>query len=135
MKRCAQGLQCNIEDQAHVADLGAGKVLENRNEVQEFVVVRVREPAADGNGVLRVENVRRGRVVDDDGVLEITTNLRQILVPVRRDTVHRKRMATYFYIVSLMVVTAFAEEAVVHHTVDVELIEKRVTVLSWSVSV
>jgi len=38
--------------------------------------MRVREPAADGDSVLRVKNVRRGRVVDDDGVLEITTNLR-----------------------------------------------------------
>jgi len=41
--------------------------------------VRVREPATDRDSVLRMENVRRGRVVNDDGVLEITTNLGEIL--------------------------------------------------------
>jgi hypothetical protein len=41
--------------------------------------VCVREPAADGDGMLRVEDVRGRRVVDDDGVLEITANLREVL--------------------------------------------------------
>jgi hypothetical protein len=36
---------------------------------------------------------------------------------------------TYLYVISLVVVTTFAEEPVVNNTVDVELIEERVTVL------
>ena len=39
----------------------------------------VREPAADGDGVLGMENVRGGRVVDDDGVFEVASNLRKVL--------------------------------------------------------
>jgi hypothetical protein len=35
----------------------------------------------------------------------------------------------YLDVVSLVVVTTFTEEPVVHNTVDVELIEQRVTVL------
>jgi len=39
----------------------------------------VREPAADRNGVLRVEDVTGRRVIDDDGVLEIPAQVRKIL--------------------------------------------------------
>jgi hypothetical protein len=68
-------LQSNIKHQTDIADLLAGKILKHRYQVEELVVVCVREPAADGNGVLRVEDVRRGRVVDDDGVFEVATDL------------------------------------------------------------
>jgi hypothetical protein len=37
--------------------------------------VSVREPATDGNRVLRMEDVRRGGVVDDDRLLQVTTDL------------------------------------------------------------
>lgn len=39
----------------------------------------IREPAADGNGVLRVEDVGRRRVVDDDRFLEVTSDLGKVL--------------------------------------------------------
>lgn len=39
----------------------------------------VREPAADRDGVLRVEDIRSRRVVDNDGILQITTDLREVL--------------------------------------------------------
>ena len=68
-------LQSNIKHQTDIADLLAGKILKHGYQVEELVVVCVREPAADGNGVLRVEDVRGGRVVDDNGVLEVTTDL------------------------------------------------------------
>ena len=55
--------------------MAASEVFEDGYQIEEFVIVRVREPAADRDGVLRVEDVRRGRVVDDDGVLEIATDL------------------------------------------------------------
>lgn len=68
-------LQGNVEDEADIADLGYGQVFENWYQVEELVVVGVREPGADGDGVLRVEDVRSWRVVDDDGIFQITANL------------------------------------------------------------
>lgn len=41
--------------------------------------MRVGEPAADGDGVLGVEDVGCGRVVDDDCFSEIATDLREVL--------------------------------------------------------
>lgn len=68
-------LQSNIKHQTDIADLLASQILKHGYQVEKLVVVCVREPAADGNGVLRVKDVRRGRVVDDDGVLKIATDL------------------------------------------------------------
>ena len=39
----------------------------------------VGEPGADGDGVLRMEYVRGGGVIDDDGLSEVTSDLRKIL--------------------------------------------------------
>lgn len=68
--------------------------------------MRVREPTADGHGMLGVEDVGCGRVINDDGVLEVTSDLRQVLD-----------------VVSLVVVAALSEKTVVYHLVYVELIE------------
>jgi hypothetical protein len=76
-------LQRNIKHQANIADLGTGKVLKHWYQIQKFVVVSIRKPAADRDRVLRVENVRRGRIVDDDGVLEVSTDLGKILHAVK----------------------------------------------------
>jgi hypothetical protein len=65
--------------------------------------------------VLRVENVRGRRVVDDDRVLQVAANLRQVLD-----------------VVTLVVVAAFSEQPVVDNLVDVELVEERVAILSWN---
>jgi hypothetical protein len=92
----------------------ASEILEHRYQVEEFVVVCVREPAADGDGVLRMKNVGGGRVVDNDGILEVTANLGEIL-----------------YVIALVVVAAFTEETVVDDAVDVELVEERVTILGY----
>ena len=70
------------------------------------------EPTADGHGVLRVEDVGCGRVVDDDGVFEIAADLGQVLD-----------------VVSLVIVAAFTEKPMVNNIVDVKLIEKRIAVL------
>lgn len=74
------GSQANVQDHADILDLGPSKILENRNEVKQFIVVCVREPAADGNRVLRVEDVGSWRIVDDDGFTEVTANLREVLL-------------------------------------------------------
>ena len=41
--------------------------------------MRVGEPAADGDGVLRVEDVGGGGVVDDDCLAEVAADLGEVL--------------------------------------------------------
>jgi len=50
-------LQRNIQDHADIADLWPGEVLKDWNEVKQFVVVGVAEPAADWYGMLGMEDV------------------------------------------------------------------------------
>lgn len=77
----------------------------------------IRKPTANRDSVLGVEYVGSGRIVDDDRVLQVPSYLRQIL-----------------HVIALMIVAAVAEKSVVHHVVDVELIQERVTVLQQNVS-
>lgn len=81
--------------------------------------MRVREPTADRNGVLRVEYVRCGRVIDDDCVLEISSYLGKILFI----CVNRARPGatkwTHFDVVALMVIATFTEQAMMHNPVYV----------------
>jgi hypothetical protein len=64
--------------------------------------MRIREPTTDRYGVLRVEDVRCWRIVDDDSFSEISSNLGKV-----------------FNVISLVVVTTFTEEAVVNDVVDI----------------
>lgn len=68
--------------------------------------MRIAEPTANGNSVLRVEDVACRRVVDNDRVLEISAYLAQI-----------------FDVVALVIVAAFAEQSVVHNVVDIQLVQ------------
>jgi hypothetical protein len=124
-------LQRNIKHQANIADLGTGKVLKHWYQIQKFVVVSIRKPAADRDRVLRVENVRRGRVVNDDGVLEIATDLGKVLHAVSVTSDRQLVLTAYLDVVALMIVTALSEKAVVHNTVNVEYIKQRITVLGF----
>lgn len=72
----------------------------------------IREPTADGNGVLWVKDVRCWRVVDDDGTFQVSPDLRKI-----------------FDIVTLMVVATLAEKPMMDDVVDIQLIQQGVTVL------
>lgn len=65
-------------------DLLSSKILENGNQVKQFVVMCVREPAADGYRVLRVENVGGGGVVNDDRFAKVAADLRKILLEVSK---------------------------------------------------
>jgi hypothetical protein len=72
--------------------------------------VCVGEPAADWDGVLRVENVRRWGIVDDDRVLQVSANLRQVLQKLARVVLKNAYyVVAYLHVVALMVVTTFAE--------------------------
>ena len=72
-------LQRHIQHQAYVSDLRGGQIFQNRDEVHQLVVMSVGEPRGNRHGVLRMEYVRRGGVVDDDCLAERTTDLAQIL--------------------------------------------------------
>lgn len=56
--------------------------------------------------MLWMEDVRRRRVVNDNGLAQVTANLGEILD-----------------IVALMVVTTFSEKAMVHNIVDIKLVK------------
>lgn len=72
-------LQCDVEHQTDIADLRACQVFEHGYKIQELIVVCIREPAANRYGMLRMKDVRCGRVVDDYGLAQITPDLREIL--------------------------------------------------------
>ncbi len=92
----------------------------------------VREPAADGNRVLRVKDVRGWRIVNDDRFSEVTAYLRKILLDwldTMRIECEMKYGATNLDVVSLVIVAALAEEAMVHYIMNIQLIQQRVTIL------
>ena len=62
--------------------------------------------------MLGVEDVGCRRVVDDDGVLQLTPNLGEVLD-----------------VVSLVIVAALSEKPVVHDVVDIKLIKERIAIL------
>lgn len=88
--------------------------MQYRDQVQKLVVVSVAEPAANRHGMLRVEDVARRRIVDDDGLLEIAADLTEVLD-----------------IVALVIVAALAEQSMMHNVVYIQLIEERITVLGY----
>lgn len=61
-------LKRHVQHQANIRDLVTSQVFQNWYQVEQLIVVRVAEPATDRHGVLRVEDVARRRVVDDDGL-------------------------------------------------------------------
>ena len=79
--------------------------------------MRVREPTADWHGVLWVEYVGCWRVVDDDGIFQIASNLRQIL-----------------NIVALMVIATLPEKAMMDNFMNIQLIQKGISVLQHCIS-
>lgn len=121
-------LQSNIKHQANIADLSSGEVLEDGYQIEKFVVVSIRKPAADRNRVLGMEDVRGGRVVNDYGILEVATNLREILYSVSLEE-DCQVCDAYLDIVALVIIATLAEKTVVNNAVDVQLIKKRIAVL------
>ncbi len=66
-----------IEHRAHIVDLC--QIFQERNEIEQFSVIHVVEPAVDGHRVVRMEHVGRGRVIDDDDVGQFPAELREVL--------------------------------------------------------
>ena len=59
--------------------ISRSEALEVRYELHELAVVHIVEPGRARHGVVRVENVRGGRVVQYDRLTEIATEPAQIL--------------------------------------------------------
>lgn len=59
-----------------------------------------------------MEDVRGWRVIDNDGVFEVASNLGKILD-----------------VVSLVVIAALSEQTMVDYFVDIKLIQQRITIL------
>jgi hypothetical protein len=55
------------------------KLDEQRDQVIQLAVLGVIIPWNDGHGALRLQHVGRGRIVQDDGVLHVSSNLTHIL--------------------------------------------------------
>jgi hypothetical protein len=104
--------ESDVENEAHVPDLVRRQVFQDRYEIQELIVVRVREPAAYRQCMLRVEDVGRWRIVDDDGVLEISSYLGKVLD-----------------VVALVVIAGLTEKTMVNHLVDVKLVQEGIAIL------
>ena len=74
-----QTSQCNVKNQTDILDLRASKVFKNRNQIEKLIIVSIRKPATDGYRMLGMEDVRCWRIVDDDGLSNVTANLGKIL--------------------------------------------------------
>lgn len=70
-------LQLAVENASHIVH--GSEVGQERTEIRQFGVVRVVEPGRDGNGIVRMEDVRSRRVVYDDAGMNFSSELRQVL--------------------------------------------------------
>jgi len=80
--------------------------------------MRVVEPGHHGDSVTWVEQVRRRRVVKNDAILQRPAEHGEVLD-----------------VIAAMTVAAFAEQAMRHRFVDIDLIQHRVRVLHGTFSV
>jgi len=55
------------------------QILQNGDEIQQLVVVSIREPTANRHGMLWMKDIACRGVIDDDGILKVTTKLGEIL--------------------------------------------------------
>ena len=67
-------LSGTVEDATNIIDLG--KVGQEGHEVGQLGVVGVVKPGGNGDSIVRVEDVRCRRVIQDDGITYWTAKLR-----------------------------------------------------------
>jgi hypothetical protein len=96
--------------------------------------VRVVEPGGYWNGVVRMEDVRGRRVVDDDGLRHLAAELGQILRIVQRVismgmSFSLELRLAYLNIIASVIVATLSEQPVLDDLVYVQNIENRIGVL------
>ena len=106
----AIALDGTVQDTSNVVH--GSQVDKERAKVRQLGVVRVVEPCRDWHGVVRMENVRSGRVVEDDAPFHVSTELRKV-----------------FDVIALVIVTALSEESVSHNAIRIQHVEYRVGIL------
>lgn len=104
-----------IKHGTHVVHLA--QVIQEGAKVGKLGIVRVVEPATDRNRIVRMEDVGRGRVVDDDRIGNVPSQLGKV-----------------FDVVALVVVARFTKQTVSDHPVNVQNVQHRVRVLNERVS-
>ena len=72
----SENLVGNHADGKHLV---VGKLGEQRQQRQQFCVVHVVKPGGDGHSMVGMEGVGYGRVVDDDGRIDLAPQPAQIL--------------------------------------------------------
>ena len=91
--------------------------------------MRVIKPSRDGYSIVRVENIRGGRVVDDDTIFHLSTELREVLSV---SEILQIAQWTNLDVVALVVVAALTEQSVSYDTTSIEHVKHGVGVLSIS---
>jgi len=112
-----------VQDSPHIAWRNA-QVREEGAEVSELRIVWVVEPRGYRHRIVRVEDVGRRRVIDDDGVCYRTAELREIL-SVEKGKFRCAPLApgitdTDLDVVATMVVAALSEEAMGNRSIWVK---------------
>lgn len=67
--------KCDIKNKTDISNLRASQIFKDWDEIEKLVVVSIGEPTADRNGMLRMEYIWGWRIVDNDGLAEVSANL------------------------------------------------------------
>ena len=103
-------LDITRQNPSHIS--GSGKVAQKADEIRQFGVMRVVEPGHHGDSVIRVEQVGRRRVVENNAVHQWPTEHGEVLD-----------------VIAAVAVATFAEQAMRHRFVDIDLVQHRIRVL------
>lgn len=106
---CPGRLKGDVQDHANILDLRPCQILQDGDKVKQLVVVRVREPAADGYRVLGMEDVGRRGVVDNNGFSEVPSDLGKVLHDSSESVIAPRSNDTDLHIIPLVIVTALSE--------------------------
>lgn len=71
--------ELGVENHSDIAHVCPSQALQHGNQVEKFVIMGVIEPTGDGNSVVWVVEIGGGRVVDNDGLLDVATNVEEVL--------------------------------------------------------
>jgi hypothetical protein len=92
--------------------LRISEIFEDRDQIKKLIIMGVREPAADGYRVLRVEYIGRGRIINNDSVSEVAADLREILCTSQYDLDEQFSahiLKTNLHVVALVIIATVSE--------------------------
>lgn len=107
-----RGMIVSLLLENRVDRFGAGETLEVGHEIEQLGVVHVVEPRVARHGVVRMKDVRGGRVVQDEHFVEIASETTQV-----------------FHVVATVVDARLAEQTRSEHVPLVEQVRNRISIL------